>query len=187
MIRDSERTKKLLLDSATLEFAAFGIAGARVDRIAATAGVNKAMIYSYFGSKDDLFDTVFSGVVRGALEEVPFDAADVPGYAGRLLDSFEDHPDLVRLTTWYQLERPHGVPLQTVAASNESKLEKLREAIDAGLLPSRLEPAEILALVRAAALSWFTTVPELETALPKSRDRRRSVVVDAVRRMVALD
>ncbi|RFA13121.1 TetR family transcriptional regulator [Subtercola boreus] len=187
MIRDSERTKKLLLDAATSEFAASGIAGARVDRIAAIAGVNKSMIYSYFGSKDDLFDIAFSIMVRGALEEVLFDVTDLPGYAGRLLDSFEDNPDMVRLTTWYQLERPHGVPLQAVEASNQSKLEKLRDAIDAGVLPARLEPVEILALVRAAALSWFTTVPELDSVLPKSRERRRAVVVEAVRRMVALN
>ncbi|WP_309620564.1 TetR family transcriptional regulator, partial [Salinibacterium sp.] len=111
MIRDSVRTKKLLLKAAAEEFAAFGIAGARIDRIAASAGVNKSLIYSYFESKDKLFDTVFSEMTRDSLATVSFDVADLPGYAGRLFDSFEESPDTVRLTTWYQLERPHGVPL----------------------------------------------------------------------------
>lgn len=185
MIRGAERTKKLLLSAATDEFAAFGIAGARIDRIAAAAGVNKSMIYSYFGSKDNLFDAVFSAVTSASLEEVPFDAADLPGYAGRLLDSFEDNPDIVRLTTWYQLERPQGVSLQTLVASNTSNIQELRSAIANGLLTERFEPVEILALVRAAAMSWFTTVPELGPSVPKARERRRMVVVEAVRRLVA--
>lgn len=185
MARDSERTKLLLLEAATAEFAAVGIAGARVDSIALAAGVNKSMIYSYFGSKDALFDTVFTTVVAQAVELVPFDATDLPGYAGRLLDSFEDHPDIVRLTTWYQLERPGGTPLHGVVASNAAKMAALRQAIDDGDLPGRYEPVELLALVRAVALAWFTTMPELGPHVPKRRARRRAVVVDAVQRLTA--
>jgi AcrR family transcriptional regulator len=187
MIRDSERTKKLLLKAATDEFAAYGIAGARIDRIAASAGVNKAMIYSYFGSKDQLFDTVFNAMTSASLEAVSFDVSDLPGYAGRLFDSFEDNPDTVRLTTWYQLERPHGEPLHEVVASNASKLHELRGAIAAGVLPARFEPVELLALIRAVVLAWSTTVPELGPALPSDRDRRRAVVVDAVRLLLGTD
>ena len=51
MARDAEQTKQRLLEAAIAEFSAYGIAGARVDRIAAGAGVNKSLIYSYFGSK----------------------------------------------------------------------------------------------------------------------------------------
>ncbi|WP_309616032.1 TetR family transcriptional regulator [Salinibacterium sp.] len=184
MIRDSVRTKKLLLKAAAEEFAAFGIAGARIDRIAASAGVNKSLIYSYFESKDKLFDTVFSEMTRDSLATVSFDVADLPGYAGRLFDSFEESPDTVRLTTWYQLERPHGVPLHAVVASNASKLHELRAAIAVGDLPGHFEPVEILALVRAVVLAWSTTVPELGPAVPMDRARRRAVIVDAVRRLL---
>ncbi|MBO3680199.1 TetR family transcriptional regulator [Streptomyces sp. NEAU-YJ-81] len=41
---DSNATKAGLLDAAFTEFAAYGIAGARVDRIAETAGANKRLI-----------------------------------------------------------------------------------------------------------------------------------------------
>ncbi len=44
MVRDAEATKKRLLDAAAAEFAEFGIAGARVDRIALAAKANKSMI-----------------------------------------------------------------------------------------------------------------------------------------------
>jgi AcrR family transcriptional regulator len=58
--RDSAATKERLLEAATAEFAAHGIAGARVDRIAAAARANKQLIYAYFGSKEQLFDAVLA-------------------------------------------------------------------------------------------------------------------------------
>ena len=55
MAWDVERTKRLLLDAATAEFSEHGLAGARVDRIAAAARVNKEPIYQYFRKKDEHF------------------------------------------------------------------------------------------------------------------------------------
>ncbi|WP_211841039.1 TetR/AcrR family transcriptional regulator [Roseinatronobacter monicus] len=53
--RDSERTRGDILQAALEEFSSMGHSGARVDRIAARAGVSKPMIYDYFGSKDDIY------------------------------------------------------------------------------------------------------------------------------------
>jgi AcrR family transcriptional regulator len=57
-IRDSARTKREILHAAELEFAEKGLYGARVDRIAEKAKINKRMIYEYFGSKEELYRTV---------------------------------------------------------------------------------------------------------------------------------
>lgn len=167
-----------------MEFAALGIAGARVDRIAEAAECNKAMIYAYFGNKDQLFDAVFSAHVAAFLERVPFDATDLPGYAGRLFDSFEDNPATLRLTTWYQLERPDGEPLRALVSSNAAKLEKLERAQRDGVLPGRYAPVELLSLVRAIAMSWALMTPELGANAPADRDRRRHIVTDAVSRLL---
>ena len=85
--RDSAATQQRLLDAATDEFARYGIAGARVDRIAEAADSNKAQIYHYFDSKDGLFDAVFNAQCVQTVTEVPIDAADLAEYAGRLFDS----------------------------------------------------------------------------------------------------
>ena len=53
---DATDTKRRLLKAAYEEFSARGLAGARVDRIAAAAKANKQAIYAHFGNKDDLFD-----------------------------------------------------------------------------------------------------------------------------------
>ncbi|GAA4572501.1 TetR family transcriptional regulator [Planotetraspora kaengkrachanensis] len=185
MARDADQTRKRLLEAAAAEFAAFGIAGARVDRIAEAAGCNKAMIYAYFGNKDQLFDAVFTALVAATIEHVPFDAEDLPGYAGRLFDRYEDDLATVRLATWYRLERPHGAPLQAIVASNTTKLEKVARAQRDGVVPDRYSPAEILTLVIATAGAWASVTPELGKNAPADRARRRWTVVDAVRRLLA--
>ncbi|PPH20013.1 hypothetical protein C5C99_10680 [Rathayibacter sp. AY1C4] len=43
----AERTRQRILEAATEEFAAHGLAGARVDRIAARSGMSKPMLYSH--------------------------------------------------------------------------------------------------------------------------------------------
>ena len=48
----------MILAAAALEFAARGFAGARVDRIARRAKVNKAMLYYHFKSKERLYRTL---------------------------------------------------------------------------------------------------------------------------------
>ena len=184
MVRDAEATKKRLLDAAAAEFAEFGIAGARVDRIARAAKANKSMIYAYFGDKGQLFDAVFAAHVVAFTEQVRFDATDLPGYAGRSFDLYEDNPATLRLATWYQLERPDGEPLQVVVASNRSKLADIERAQKSGVLPTRFTPVELLAVVRSVAMSWHTQTPELGASAPGDRARRRQVVVESVRLLV---
>ncbi|MFC7753317.1 TetR family transcriptional regulator [Tsukamurella soli] len=102
--RDADATRARLVGAATAEFAECGIAGARVDRIAAAARANKAQIYHYFGSKQGLFAAVLSGYAERASASDYFDADDLPGTAAAIFDQFEENPELARLTTWYRLE-----------------------------------------------------------------------------------
>lgn len=56
--RDRKNTANLIIEAATKEFSQYGQAGARIDRIARRAGVNKAMIYYHFQSKEQLYQTI---------------------------------------------------------------------------------------------------------------------------------
>jgi TetR/AcrR family transcriptional regulator len=51
----SAETRDRILDAALREFSANGLAGARTEQIAAAAGVNKALLYYYFESKEKLY------------------------------------------------------------------------------------------------------------------------------------
>ena len=54
----SAETRAAILTAAEGEFARAGLAGARTDAIAAQAGVNKALLYYYFDSKEALYAAV---------------------------------------------------------------------------------------------------------------------------------
>jgi len=57
-------------------------------RIAGSAEANKAQIYHYFGSKDELFDAVWASIVKKVVVDMPVDTHDLPGYAVRLADVY---------------------------------------------------------------------------------------------------
>ena len=60
--RDAEATQSQILDAAEEEFARYGLAGAKIDAIAARTGVVKAMIYYYFESKEGLYQAVMQRI-----------------------------------------------------------------------------------------------------------------------------
>jgi len=66
----SDRTRAVILDAATSEFAAEGVAGARIDEIARAARVNKAMLYYYYRDKEALYGAVLDRVFRGLVERL---------------------------------------------------------------------------------------------------------------------
>ena len=183
-LRDADATRARILEAAAEEFGALGIAGARVDRIAENADANKAMIYRYYGTKDELFDAVFTAHVVAFVERIHFDPTDLPGYATQLFDSYQDHPRTLRLTHWYQLERPDGEPLRAIVESHRVKLNAIADAQAAGTVPDHYSPVELLALVRGIAMAWDNLAPQLGSSTPEPRDRRHAAVRDAVSRLV---
>jgi AcrR family transcriptional regulator len=175
VVRDADATRARLLAAAHREFAAFGIAGARVDRIAAEAASNKAQIYHYFGSKEQLFDAV-AAMVDKIVRELPLDVDDLPAYAVRLAERYEQHPDLLRLVTWRRLERSTAPPLAAMAAS-KAKIAEIAQAQADGRLSDHY-PADVLlhAVLHIAAL-WTPISPDMAWThdLPSAAARRRIV------------
>ncbi len=105
-MKRSDATKQALLRAARDEFAEYGLAGARVDRIAEAAGVNKERIYGLFGSKDKLFDVILIDTMREFMDVVQLLAETDPGeYVGKLFDYHRENPQLLRLLLWEGLHR----------------------------------------------------------------------------------
>jgi AcrR family transcriptional regulator len=115
--RDPDRTSQAILQAATLEFAEKGIGGARVDAVAERAGVNKRMIYHYFGDKQGLY----LAVLEEAYLQIRTAEADLD------LEKVEPEDGIRRLTafTWrYFIEHPEFLSL--LATENLHKAENLR-------------------------------------------------------------
>ncbi|MEU4578871.1 MULTISPECIES: TetR/AcrR family transcriptional regulator [Nonomuraea] len=96
-------TRAALLAAAREEFAAYGVAGARVDRIAERAGVNKERIYGHFGSKEKLFDAVITEAIDDLTAQIALPGSDPVDYVAKLSAYYQAHPELVRLLMWEAL------------------------------------------------------------------------------------
>ena len=188
--RDADATRARLLQAATDEFAARGISGARVDRIGTAAGVNKALIYTYFGNKEQLFDAVMDAHVTRVLEQVPFTAEDLPGYAGDLFDFLIANPHQLRLATWNRLERTGaGQEPKELLASMRLKTDAIAQVQAERRLPATFTAEDLLAFTLALASAWTPTSPMAAPgaqAQPAERaGQHRTAVIEAVRRLVA--
>lgn len=150
-MRNVELTKQRILEAATGEFSEHGFAGARVDRIAEQASANKALIYSYFGNKEKLFEAVYRDIMRQVVRDVPMDGADLPGYLGRRLEWQFRNPALARIATWGALELdgfPDGATSQAIRAQ---KVEHIARAQRDGFVGRAFAPEQILSLIDSLA------------------------------------
>ena len=102
--RDAAASREGLIAAAIAEFARNGFAGARVDEIAQSAGVNKQLVYHYFGSKQGLYLAALESVYveirekerRLSLGELePMEAmAQLVGFS---FDYLAEHPEFIAL------------------------------------------------------------------------------------------
>ena len=185
--RNADATRERILQAATEEFASFGIAGARVDRIARAATGNKNLIYMYFGSKENLFVTVLTRHLTSIYQSVPFSGQDLPAYAAGLFDFVMDHPETLRLLMWFSLEQRPGWDVEP-RHNVETKLAGVIAAQAQGAVTSAIAPATILTLVIALACSYTVANPlhdVVDPEAPAHRATLRVQVAEAVRRLAA--
>ncbi|MEV6635996.1 TetR family transcriptional regulator [Actinoplanes sp. NPDC051470] len=158
--RNPPEKRRRIFAAATADFSKHGIAGARVDRIAAEAGVSKAQMYAYYGDKFALFGAVVRAHANAIVDETPFTAEDLPGYAVALYEAARARPDVIRLLIWARLE---CVEFPLDADGLRAKLDAIAEAQAAGTLDPAISPENVLALLSTMALTW-TAMGPLPTA-----------------------
>ncbi|GAA2981374.1 AcrR family transcriptional regulator [Microbacterium terrae] len=181
--RDAEATRARILRAAMAEFAAVGLAGGRVERIAAQSESNVRMIYAYFGNKAGLFDAAVHAAVEGMAAAVPPTPGMLAEWAGRLFDYHRADPTALRVSLWAQLERPEvaAEPMEAYMAKTltvSSETGGARRAID------------LLAIVYAIAQAGTVTPRGLLSADgadpddPERVAQHRAAVVAAVAAIV---
>ncbi|MGH3502873.1 MAG: TetR/AcrR family transcriptional regulator [Nocardioidaceae bacterium] len=187
MTHGAETTKQGLLRAARAEFAEHGLAGARVDRIAASAGINKQRIYGYFGSKDGLFDAVLAQTMVEAAADKPLQPGDTPAdYASRTFDFHRHHPELLRLLLWEALSRPVDAALQ-----DPERQAHYDRKIAAFKVAGLDDQAARYALLTLLALTTYTRALPQVTALilgpDHSDEELKTMLVNAVTRLAATE
>ncbi|HZE39178.1 MAG TPA: TetR family transcriptional regulator [Stackebrandtia sp.] len=156
-------TKEALKAAARDEFAEHGIAGARVDRIAKAAGVNKERIYGYFGSKQALFDVVVEESMTQLAESIRLLETDPAEFVAKHYDFYRDNPQVLRLVLWEALSYRDGdLP------GTERRREMCRSKLDAfakglGAQPSRELAQQMFSLIGMALMP--AAMPQLARLL----------------------
>ncbi|MBN2442439.1 MAG: TetR/AcrR family transcriptional regulator [Spirochaetales bacterium] len=104
-MKDAEATKQKIIDCAVKLFAEEGFDGARVDKLAEMAGVNKALIYYYFKSKEAVLEMIFKNFIEKAngilielaMKNISFDSPEAGEYMGRYNQFLMDNPDILKI------------------------------------------------------------------------------------------
>ncbi len=172
------------MEAATAEFAAYGIAGARVDRIAQSAGCNKNLIYIYFENKETLFQTVLRKHLMKVYEASHFTPDDLPEYAAHIFDFAMEHPDLMRLMAWYALEQ-QAQGISERGASFRDKIAGLEKAQDAGEVGDTFPPNFLLTVTLTLATAW-TAVNPFGSALDPNAVANPAALRQAIKSAVGL-
>ena len=96
--------RRIILDAAVQVFARPGFHAARASDIADEAGVAYGLVYHYFGSKDEVLDTLFLerwNVLLDAIADVDRSAAEprekLYTITGFIVDSYRHDPDLMKV------------------------------------------------------------------------------------------
>ena len=164
-LRDADRSQAAILLAAREEFAGHGLAGARMDRIAERADVNKRLIYYYFGSKDDLFLAVLERVyanIRMAEQQLHLDEVE-PVEAVRRLISFTwhyylEHPEFITLLNSENLHRAEHLRRSDRIQEMNSPLVQLLDGVvergrRSGVFRAGVDPIQLY--ISIASLCYF--------------------------------
>ena len=196
--RDPAATRKKLLTAARREFADSGLAGARVDEIAARAGVNKQLVYHYFGDKDALYLAVLEWVyeeIRAQERKLNLEGLPPQRAIKRLIEASFDHlaahPDFIVLLNdenrggarhvrgSRKLEAMHSPLVSMVSAI-------LSEGVRAGVFRKGINPVHLYISIAGLSYFYFSNTPTLsaifgkDLSSPTARKARRKHVVDLV-------
>ncbi len=200
--QDPEGVKHNIVEIATEEFALNGLAGARIDEIAARTRFSKRMIYYYFGGKEGLYLAVLENAYRLVREgEAQLDVADLmPLDALRKLveftfDHHHQHEDFIRMVMSENIH--HGEYLErskVIRQLNVSAIDTIatvyRRGVAAGIFRKGLDPIELhwqvsaLCFFNVSNRATFSKIFGRDFGAPRALASLRRNAVDMVLRYV---
>lgn len=186
-MRTTSELRDTILGAARSEFAQYGLAGARIDRIAKAADASKERLYAHFGDKEALFRSVVAADAAEFFAAVTLRPDAVPEFVGDIYDLACRRPEHVRMISWANLE---GLALDSSIEDREAvkahDIGVIEWAQAAGYVDPAWFPMDLLHLLFGVALAWAQTPhPDAVTADPALIAARRAAAVEAARRIVA--
>ncbi len=199
---DPARTMAGILEVATIEFAEKGLAGARIDEIAAATKTSKRMIYYYFESKEGLYLATLEEAyrrVRATESELHLEDLAPQEALRRLVEFTFDHhfnnETYIRLVMNENIHRGSFLAQSRIIQKlNTPAIDAIknlyRRGLESGEFRPGLDPIDIHATI--SALTFFNVsnrhtfghIFKRDLTSAKHLKARRSSIVDAVERFV---
>jgi AcrR family transcriptional regulator len=186
-VRNTTELRGEILQAARAEFAQYGLAGARIDRIARNAQASKERLYAHFGDKETLFREVVAADFREFFRAVTLRPDAVGEFVGDIYDLACRRPEHLRMITWAKLE---GFTLEEPVVDGQPLPSQGLAAIEAAQASGHVDPAwqptDLMALLFSIGLAWANSPhPDAATDDPTVIAQRRAAAVEAATRIVA--
>ena len=196
--KTQDNTRPQIVAAAAVEFAAKGLAGARVDAIAEASGCNKAMLYYFFKSKEDLYLEVLEDAYGDMREkERELDLSHLkPVVAIRRLVEFKfdyvsGHPLLISLLSGENLNGARHLKRSTRLRSMHSPLVEtistlLKAGVAEGSMRPGIDPVQLYISIASLSYFYFSNAATLAEAFdrdlltPAAKAQRRRHAVDVI-------
>jgi AcrR family transcriptional regulator len=203
--RDADRTQQSILRAAMVEFADAGLGGARIDRIAERAGINKKLIYYYFTNKDALFLAVMEQTyadIREAERELHLEAAQPVDALRRLVvftwEHYLAHPEFLTLLNSENLHRARHLKTSSrIREMNSPLIQTLGDVLERGrregLFRGGVDPLQLYISIAGLAYFYLSNNHTLSTIFgrdlmtPKALAQRLSHITEVVMGYVLAD
>lgn len=203
--RNPDQTKRKILQAAITDFADRGLGGGRIDKIAQLSGVNKRMIYYYYGDKDGLFTAVVEHVYMQLREaEQALNLTDLdPITALRELVTFTwnyylDNPEFLMIVNSQNLHKAiHLKRCDAVQAKHGQSIEILTTILDkgvrGGIFKAGISPRQLH--ITIAGICYYYLVNKYTQSFllnddltsPENLQERLEFNIETVMRMVCID
>ncbi len=197
-IRDSERSRAAILMAAREEFSRTGLGGARVERIAEKAAVDKKLVYYYFKDKDGLFSAALESVyaeIRNA--QLYLDLQGMPPLIAlrRLIeftwDYYIAHPEFITLLNSENLHLArHLQGSPRIRELNSPLVDSLSDILERGqkqgLFRAGIDPVQLYITIAGCSYFYLSNIHTLSAGFnrdfkaPKQLTQRLAHITEVV-------
>jgi TetR/AcrR family transcriptional regulator len=202
----ADQTRARILAAAIRQFSENGLAGARTEQIAEAAGVNKALLYYYFRSKEDLYaaamETVAEGVRASSMAVLDIDASAGERFLRLVLNHFDRiHSNRVFQSLMQQeMIRLHRGEVNTLGPLVEKLFRPLwirvQTVVEEGIAAGELIPVEETQMIYAglgANVFYFLSAPMMrlmknfDPLEPAALSLRRKAAIEYLGQAIFID
>lgn len=200
--QDPEGTRQNIIEIASEEFALNGLAGARIDEIAARTRSSKRMIYYYFGDKEGLYLSALENayrLVREGESKLDIGGLDPIAALRRIVeftfDHHHKHEDFIRMVMIENIHHAQYLEksevIRDLNVTAIGTIESLyARGVEAGLFRENLDPIDLhwqisaLCFFNVSNRATFSKIFGRDIGTPQAQDSLRANSVDMVLRYV---